>query len=110
MKKNEVGRKIAVNIGQDISSASNFMMILAHNKYSIERGPSDGVIRPDVDVTFTPCGEMEPVTYFANQYLYYVTQAGDIPYSGEWEGRSRIDFDSLAESFYGPVIPFYVGD
>lgn len=111
IKKNEVGRKIAVNIAEDISNASNYEIILTHNKYTLTVGPSEGVLRPNEDVTFTPCGATEPVTFLANQYLYYVVKDGDIPYSGDWNGRSHIQFTSPnIQNLFGNVESFEVGE
>ena len=111
MNKNEVGRIIAVNIADDISTASVYEIILSHNKYSLTVGALDGVLRPDVDLVFIPCDETDPVTYLANQYLTYVTKEGDIPFSGIWEGRSHIEFVSpTVDDFFGDIQTFQVGE
>lgn len=111
MNKNEVGRRVAINAGEDISTADNYQMIFDLNKYDLVLGPADGVIRPDVDLTFTPCGETEEVTYLANQYLYYpATKAGDFPYAGEYFGRAKIEYVGPTASFYGDRDTFEVGE
>lgn len=110
MNKNEVGRNIAVNVGEDISQASNFEIILTKDKYSLTVGAGQGVLRPIVNLTFIPEGQTEEVTYLANQYLTYVTKDGDIPFSGTWEGRSHIEFVSPTDDFFGDIQTFEVGE
>ncbi len=111
LKASESGRKIAVNIGEDISEASVYQIVLSHNKYTLTVGADEGVLRPSEDLTFTPCGATEDVTYLANQYLYYIIQDGDISFSGSWQGRSHIEF-TLPEvlSLNGPLQSFTVDE
>lgn len=111
MNKNEAGRRVAILVGEDISTASNFEMIFNLNKYNLTLGAAEGVIRPDEDLVFTPEGDTEPVTYPANEYLYYVTKETDFPYSGEYSGRSHIEYSSPSlANFFGDLDFFLVGE
>ena len=109
MNKNDVGRVIAVNVGEDISTATDWAIFLAFKNITKEfTRTENGVALGEVDLTFEDPDTGEEVTYIAFQYLTYTTQAGDINYSGVWEGRSKVSIDG--QVLMGDIDFFIVGE
>lgn len=96
MRDGEYGQNLFVNVGEDISSATEYGIELENpNGVVVTKLSADGVT-----IGVTPenadCNEI----FAANEYLSYVIADGDINLSGDWFIRSVIDING--KHFIGP--------
>jgi hypothetical protein len=90
MRSGEYGINIYVNVGEDVSGATD---------YGIEFVSPSGVVTTKMSVDGVSIGD-SPITadcsqiYAADEYLVYTTIQGDITEAGNWLVRSIIDINS----------------
>jgi len=85
----EYGQQILINMGQDLSTATDLMVILEPKVGDIKEF-SVGVTVGLVDIL------VHTTTYLANEYLQYTTKKGDITKPGQWRKRGTVKLSSIA--------------
>ncbi len=85
----EYGQQILVNMGQDLSTATDLTIIIEPKVGKIKE-ISVGVTVGLVDVL------IHNTTYLANQYLEYTTKNGDIDRPGQWRKKGIVKLSSIA--------------
>lgn len=81
INKGEYGGTLYVNMGEDISSATAYKMILQ---------PPFGDSLEKTATLGTETITHENRTYTANQYITYTIANGDIDQSGQWRKRGKV--------------------
>ena len=75
LNKNEFGQTLRANLGEDISNATSYKMILQPQLgETLEKTATLGTVNIVVD----------DKTYLANEYVEYTTIDGDLDYAGTW--------------------------
>ena len=74
----EYGQKVYVNIGQDISTATNLEIHLI---------PEMGEVKKRTATVGASNITVNDENFIANEYLEYTTVSGDIDYNGLWKAR-----------------------
>lgn len=95
--KDEYGKKIYVNFGEDISTATELTLILEPMiGDSKEKTTSDGVAVGTSNV------DVDDQTYIANEYIEYTTADGDLDYAGQWrkKGKAQLSSTNLVVTDY----------
>ena len=85
INKNEYGQTLRVNLGEDISTATDYILII-EPKYG-EELEKTGVL----GVVNVVEGDE---TYLANEYITYVTSDGDIDKAGQWRVKGQADLSA----------------
>lgn len=95
--KNEIGKRITINVGQDISTATSVGMVF---------------IKPD-DTTLTVTATIGTTSLTtdcdiipANEWIYYDFVSGNLDQSGTWRIKSKVIIGS--QTLYGPFDKFKV--
>lgn len=116
MRKNEIGRKIYVDVGEDITSATRVELRLdtpVPEEKEVVLTTRDGLAIGvgDLFLDGEPVLDSEGNQVFLNgQYLSYVTRACDIIHDGHYRIRSYVEFNNGLEAYYGPWVEFIVGE
>ena len=84
MNYNEVGQPIRINLGEDISLATPYLIL--QPEIGKTKEIQDGVTIPDSDVT------VDGETLLANEYIEYYTQDKDLDYVGRWRFKAKLSF------------------
>ena len=75
LTKNEFGQTLRANLGEDISNATSYKMILQPQLgETLEKTATLGTVNIVVD----------DETYLADQYVEYTTIVDDLDYTGTW--------------------------
>lgn len=100
--KNEYGKTIYVNVGMDISTASETEILFTKpDGTTLSKLIADGV-----DIGIVPVSA-DCSVFAANEYIKYVTVDGDIDQSGSWNVRAIITIGS--QKFVGRQTVMKVG-
>lgn len=83
----EVGHVIRVNVGSDITSATDLTLRLLP-QVGAGKSITDGVTAPAVTVTV---GED---TFTSGEYIEYTTTASDLDYTGLWRKKAIVTHSS----------------
>lgn len=79
LNKNEYGKTVYANLGEDISAYTELKFILEPKVgVKLEKSVSDGVAIGASNIT------VDDESYLANQYISYTIQTGDLDRSGQW--------------------------
>lgn len=78
LNKDEYGQTIRVNIGQDITLATDLKVIIEPQRGAkLEKTGTLGMTQVTEDDEI----------YLANEYIEYITQIGDLSYAGQWRAK-----------------------
>ena len=104
IRKDEVGKIIRVNALFDMTNNSELTLIFTKpDLTTLTVNKASGVSAPGVDVLDPVTG----VTFNANEYFQYTTQAGNIDQSGSWKIKGVYD-DLTPKHFIGDTDVFTV--
>lgn len=81
---NEVGQKIRVDAGKDISASVPTLILLP--EYGPKKEITSGVTIPVIDFVD---GD---VTLAANEYIEYSTIDNDLDYAGRWKKKAKLTY------------------
>lgn len=85
----EYGQKVYVNLGTDISSATDLTIVLQPQVGEEKtRTAADGVAVGGSNIT------VDDADLIANEYLEYTLKSGDLDYSGLWRIKGRANTSS----------------
>jgi len=90
MRSGEYGINVYVNVGEDISTATEYgIEFISPSGINLTKMSADGVTIGGSPVT-ADCS----VIYAADEYLVYTTILGDITEAGDWLVRSIVEINS----------------
>lgn len=95
--RDEYGDIIYVNLGEDISTATELTMVLEPKiGTKKEKVISDGVSLGTANI------DVNDETYLANEYMKYTIAADDLDYAGLWRkrGKAKLSSTNLVVSDY----------
>lgn len=97
LNKNEYGDVIYVDLGEDVSTATELTFVLEPQIGDIqEKAIADGVSVGTANV------DVDDKTLLANQYLQYTVKENDLDYAGLWrkKGKAKLSSANLVVGDY----------
>ena len=106
VKENEIGKKLRVNAGIDLSANTELRIVLVKPDLTvITKLKANGVSAPAVDITVDVDGVS--TVFKANEYFEYPTESGVMTPDGSWKIHGEY-VDGTPKDFAGDVSNFTV--